>query len=44
MPYGGKAVETFYWHFQWRVEQEQLVIVGIGLYATGVDTSASLPC
>jgi hypothetical protein len=44
MPYGGKAVETFYWHFQWRMEQGQLVIVGLGLYATGVDTSANLSC
>jgi len=44
MPYGGKAVETFYWHFQWLVEQGQLVIVAIGLYPTGVDTSARLPC
>jgi hypothetical protein len=44
VPYGGSAVETFYWHFQWRVEQDQLVIVGIGLYPTGADSSASLPC
>ncbi len=44
MPYGGKVVETFYWRFRWRVEQGQLVIVAIGLYPTGSDTSMSLPC
>lgn len=44
VPYGGSTVQTYYWHFQWRLEQRQLVIVAIGLYPTGVDPSASLPC
>jgi hypothetical protein len=30
VPYGGGTVETFYWHFQWRLERGQLVISGIG--------------
>ena len=44
VPYGGGAVETFFWHFQWRTEQGQLVVVAIGLYPTGVDSSVSFPC
>jgi hypothetical protein len=44
VPYGDTTVQTYDWHFQWRVEQGHLFIVGIGLYPTGVDPSASLPC
>jgi hypothetical protein len=44
VPSGSTSIEEFYWHFHWRMEQGRLVIVGIGLEATGVEQSTNSPC
>lgn len=44
VPYGGGHPQTYYWHFQIRMQQGSLVIVGIGLTATSIDTTTTLTC